>query len=148
MPKKVQYPWYYNGTPLQTVPEGYVGFVYLITYTGNKTSKQYYIGKKHFYSTKTVRPTKKELLNKPKSRPRKVTTESNWKQYFGSNQELKKLVSQEDSSQFTRVILCLCRTKRELTYMEVEYLVKHNVLRKQEYFNDNVLGKFFRRDLV
>ena len=38
--------WLYNNELIETIPEGMVGFVYLIT---NLTNNRKYIGKKNFY---------------------------------------------------------------------------------------------------
>ena len=38
--------------------------------------------------------------------------------------------------------------KKHLTYLETKYLFKNQVLESEEYLNDNILGKFFRKDLV
>ena len=37
---------------------------------------------------------------------------------------------------------------KELTYREFEQLVINQVLEKEEYYNDNILGKFYRKDLT
>ena len=34
-----------------------------------------------------------------------------------------------------------------MTYYELEEQIKHNVLYESHCFNDNILGKFFRKDL-
>jgi hypothetical protein len=40
-------------------------------------------------------------------------------------------------------------TKKLLTYYEVKYQMIYQVLEKpDEYFNDNILGKFFTKDFI
>ena len=49
---------------------------------------------------------------------------------------------------FKREILEFAFKKKHLTYLETKYLFTNNVLENNEYINDNILGKFFRKDLV
>ena len=42
--------WLYNKEPITEIPEGAIGFVYLIT---NQATGMKYIGKKNFYFSKT-----------------------------------------------------------------------------------------------
>ena len=58
----------------------YFGYVYLIT---NVTTGRKYIGRKYFYSRRKPRP---DGTNKKR---RRVTSESDWKKYYGSSPELK-----------------------------------------------------------
>ena len=44
-------------------------------------------------------------------------------------------------------ILRFCNTPKSLTYYEVEELFNHRVLEDKLSLNDNILGKFFRKDL-
>ena len=60
--------------------QGYVAFVYLIT---NLQSGKKYIGKKLLTKTRT-----KKI--KGKTRKKKVVTESDWRDYYGSNDTLKR----------------------------------------------------------
>lgn len=140
-------PWLLNDTPVLEIPEGEpYGFIYEIEC---KSTGEKYIGKKafHSYHTKISR-----VLNERTGRMNKVreveATESNWKIYFGSSIEIKDLVKAKGKQDFTRKILALCKTKKELTFREVEFQCKANVLEKPEYINSNILGKFFRSDFV
>ena len=63
-------PWIYEGRPFTSDDIGdYYGFVYRITNTTNGKS---YIGRKYFVQKR-----------KPRGGKRKVTSESDWKRYFG-----------------------------------------------------------------
>ena len=43
----------------------------------------------------------------------------------------------------------MCPDKKSLTYFEIKYQMIYQVLEKpDEFFNDNILGKFFTKDLV
>ena len=52
-----------------------------------------------------------------------------------------------DSDDIEKFIIRFCKTKKALTYYELEEQIKHNVLYESHCFNDNILGKFFRKDL-
>ena len=96
---------------------------------------------------------KKELAALPVTRGRKSTTkqvikESDWKSYWGSSKELQQDVKELGPEFFECVILKLCRDKKELTYYELHYQCINECLLSYDSYNDNILGKFFRKDLV
>jgi hypothetical protein len=127
-------------------PLNYCGYVYVTCHI--PTGRQY-IGKKAFFHTTTKKLGKKELTEIPVTRGKRptkktVVKESDWKTYYGSNAEIKSLPKDE----MMRHVLRLCKTKKELTYWETKYLFQHNVLEDDRYLNDNILGKFFRKDLI
>jgi hypothetical protein len=130
-------------------PENSLGFVYKITH---KTSNRYYIGKKILFNNTKQKLGKKELLEKT-GRGRKpltkiITKESTWKDYWGSSKEFLDYVKQEGKDNFKREILEVCFSKKHQTYIELKYLFKNDVLEDPLSFNDNLLGKFYRRDLI
>jgi hypothetical protein len=131
-------------------PQDYFGFVYKIT---NLTNSKFYIGKKYFYHTSNVKLGKKELAALPVTRGRKSTTkqvikESDWRSYWGSSKELQQDVKELGAEMFECVILKLCKDKKELTYYELHYQCTNECLLSYDSYNDNILGKFFRKDLV
>jgi hypothetical protein len=131
-------------------PQDYFGFVYKIT---NLTNSKFYIGKKYFYHTSNVKLGKKELALLPVTRGRKSTTkqvikESDWRSYWGSSKELQQDVKELGNEMFECIILKLCRDKKELTYYELHYQCTNECLLSYDSYNDNILGKFFRKDLV
>lgn len=65
----------------------------------------------------------------------------NWRTYTSSNKEIKDLCKNNDA---LYEIICLCSTKRELTYQETRHLFINDVLNDVEYCNGNILGKFYR----
>ena len=70
-------PWYYQGAAFTSNDIGdFFGFVYRIT--NLQTGKQY-IGRKYFTQRR-----------KPRGGKRRVTSESDWKKYYGSSEELKR----------------------------------------------------------
>lgn len=130
-------------------PSECVGFIYKIT---NTKTGMFYIGRKSLYSTVTKKLTKKELEEhtKPGKKPtkKKVTSESNWKDYWGSNDVLLKEIKVEGEDNYVREILKLCYNKKQLTYWELHYQCINEVLLTDKSYNSNVLAKFFRKDLV
>ncbi len=130
-------------------PEKYFGFVYKIT---NKETGKFYIGKKVFWNNKKKKLTKKQLAELPPTPGRKPThevirVESDWKTYWGSSKELLADVKLLGEDKFERLIISTCPNKKHLTYSELFYQIHYNVLVVDSY-NDNILGKFFRKDLI
>lgn len=132
-------------------PEDYIGFVYKIT---NLTNSKFYIGKKYFWYNKKKKLTKKQLAELPVTPGRKPTheivrVESDWKTYWGSSKELLTDVNELSPMFFECLILKLCKSKKELTYYEMHYQCKFDCLIPgTNSYNDNILGKFFTRDLA
>ncbi len=144
--------WTYKGkviTELTDIPENTFGFIYEITHlpTGRK-----YLGKKQLMSIQTKALGKKELAlltDGRASKKKKVIKESDWKNYYGSQSEIKQLVKEGKKEDFKREILEFVPTKKLLTYYETKYLFLHNVLEPgSNYINDNILGKFYSKDLA
>ena len=130
-------------------PDNTHGFVYRIIH---KPTGKMYIGRKILQNTTKVKLGKKELKELAGVVGRKpayklAVKESNWKTYWGSNKFLKELYETEPKENFEREILICAPTKKLLTYYELKYQILYEVLEKpEEFFNDNILGKFFTRD--
>lgn len=132
--------WLYKNKLIESIedfPEGTYGFIYEVihTPTGRK-----YLGKKVLQFNRTLPPLKGQ------KRKRKVVKESDWLTYYGSHAEIKSLIKEGKQEEFTREILQLVPTKKLLTYFECKYLFIKEVLEHQEYINDNILAKFYRKD--
>jgi hypothetical protein len=132
-------PWNYNGIPFTSSDIGdYFGFVYLIE---NKLNGRKYIGRKYLWQFRT-----------PKGKKRKVKTESNWKDYYGSCPELKEDIDKFGRQNFSRTILSLHKTKGKTNYEETRQLFVRNVLiegldnGEPAFYNSNVLSRYFRKD--
>jgi hypothetical protein len=139
--------WLYNNK--EDFPTDYYGFIYKIT---NLETGKYYIGKKAFFHNKKKKLTKKEIAEQT-GPGRKATTrvdqeDSGWKSYWGSSKELIADVKKLGEDKFTRVILKFAKTKKQLTYYELESQILHNALFDNTSYNDNILGKFFKKDFV
>ena len=138
--------WYYKGQCIQELPEGAFGFLYkIITYNEIGLPK-YYFGKKQLHFKKKVKLPRKARLNSENKRKRidyKVS-ESDWRDYYGSSKELLKWIEENGTQDVYREILSFHNTKIDLTYREMELLVKENVLFREDCYNSNILSKFFR----
>lgn len=130
--------WFYEGKEVDgDIVEGYTGFVYRITNTVNGRK---YIGKKLFKSTRTKKV-------KGKVRKKKVVSESNWKQYYGSNAELLEDVSKYGESSFKREIIKLCKTKGTANYYEMKYQILEDALESDEYYNQWIAVKVHKSQI-
>ena len=144
--------WIYKNKPFTEIPEGYVGFTYKITCI-NKSNEYFgwtYFGMKNFFSTTTIKLSKKELsliTDKRLKKTKKETKESNWRVYNSSNKFLQDLIK-KNPTHFKKEIVDFAKTKKLMSYMELELLVKNDVLRDNKNFNGNILSKFFKRDLI
>ena len=132
-------PWYYKGTAFTSDDIGdFFGYVYCIT---NKTTGKKYIGRKYFVQKR-----------KPKGGKRRVTSESDWKRYYGSCPELKEDIKLLGKPSFSREILSLHTTKGRTNYEETRQLFLHDVLTKTltdgtpAFYNSNILGRYYRKD--
>jgi hypothetical protein len=118
--------WKYNNIPVDELPEGCEGFVYLIT---NLTNDKKYIGKKLARFKKTKPPLK------GKKNKRRSTVESDWRDYWGSSDRLNEDVALLGPSNFTREILYYCTSRSELSYLEAREQFDRKVLETDEYYN-------------
>lgn len=128
--------WNYNGEPLTEVPEGYVGFVYVIT---DKSNGKMYVGKKGFWSKKTLPPLK------GKTRKRRSLVESDWQKYYGSSEMVKELLENYGEENFHREILYLCKSKSEMGYLEAKEQFDRNVLLDDSYYNGIINCRIHRK---
>lgn len=145
--------WLYKNEPMEELssfPEGTFGFIYMVTHIPSGLS---YLGKKSLHHNIKKKLTKKQLAEQT-GRGRKPTTEvvqkeSDWKTYYGSAKPILELIKQGKQDEFKRVILHLVPNKKLLTYYECKYLFIHDVLEEPDkWFNDNILGKFYRKDFA
>ena len=132
-------PWIFKGSVFDSddIGDNY-GFVYCIT---NTTTGKSYIGRKYFVQKR-----------KPKGGKRRVTSESDWKRYYGSSDELKQDIKTLGRDSFKREILSLHTTLGRTNYEETRQLFLNEVLTKRltdgspAYYNSNILGRYYRKD--
>lgn len=134
--------WIYQKGKIESLddfPKGAFGFIYEIEHlpTGKK-----YIGKKQLRFTRKLPPLKGQ------KRWRKVEKESDWLKYTGSHTFLKEIRKENRYDELRREILLICFTKKILTYNELKYQMMFEVLEESSYLNDNLLGKFYRKDFI
>ncbi len=145
--------WLYQNKQIQSIedfPEETFGYVYRIT---NLETGKYYIGRKQLQSKINKKLGKKEIAALPTQRGRApskklIISESNWKEYWGSCKPLLQDVKNLGEDKFKREILMLCKTKKLLTYWELAYQIKQDVLTDASSYNDNILAKFHRQDFI
>ena len=132
-------PWLYEGKPFTSDDIGdFFGFVYCIT---NIQSGKRYIGRKYF-----------QQKRKPRGGKRRVTSESDWKKYYGSSNELSADRKLLGNSAFKREILSLHTRLGDVNFEETKQLFLHNVLtetldgKTPLYYNSNILGRYMRKD--
>ena len=132
-------PWIYNGMPFTSSNiQDYFGFVYLIQ---NNLNGKKYIGRKYLWQFRT-----------PKGKKRKVKSESNWKEYYGSCPELKEDIDKLGRENFSRTILSLHKTKGKTNFEETRQLFVNGVLTESldaggpAFYNSNILNRYFRKD--
>ena len=132
-------PWTYEGATFTTDDiDNFFGFVYCIT---NNTNGRQYIGRKYFWKFRT-----------PRGKKRKVKSESDWKNYYGSSEELKEEIQQLGRQNFSRVMLSLHKTAGKTNFEETRQLFLKGVLTESlsdgtpKYYNSNILSRYFRKD--
>ena len=122
-------PWTFNNKIVEELPQGAVGFVYIIT---NTTNNRKYIGKKLAQFKKT-KPPLKGRKNK-----RRTTIESDWREYYGSSDELTEDVQNLGVENFKREILFYAEKRSQLSYIEAREQFNHKVLESDEYYNGHI----------
>ena len=132
-------PWTYKGSTFTSADiDGQFGFVYRIT--NLQTGKQY-IGRKYFWQKR-----------KPRTGGRRVTSESDWKKYYGSSKELNEERKSVGNNTFLREIISIHKTLGQVNYEETRQLFINNVLTEADengtpkFYNSNILGRYMRKD--
>lgn len=122
----------------------YAGFVYRIT---NLVDGRMYIGRKRFDKKRRLKPLK------GKKRRRLQVTESDWRTYTGSCEELNADIERIGKENFRFEILSFHNNCTELNYAELVCQVLLNVLdAKNEageriYYNKNIVRRYYPSEL-
>ena len=152
--------WSYQGrliTDISDMPKGTYGFIYEVIY---KPKDIRYIGKKVLFFERNKRLGKRALEALREERKakgiggrvplkQKIITESDWKDYFGSQKEIVQLAKKDKAGEnWEKKILEFVPNKKLLTYYETKHLFINRVLEDNysTHINDNILGKFYRKD--
>ncbi len=121
--------WVFEDKIVEQLPEWVTGFVYQIT---NTVNGRMYIGKKLARFKKSRKPLKGRV-NK-----RRYTVDSDWKEYFGSSDELNADIKKFGKLKFKREILFYCKSKAELSYIEAREQFARKVLESDQYYNGHI----------
>ena len=116
--------------------DSYQGFVYIITH---KASGKYYIGKKFYWFKRTLKPLK------GKKRKRRTVVESDWKNYWGSSNNLLADVEKYGKRAFTREILYHCKTKFDCALEELKLQIYYDVLNDKNSYNEIINVRLRKR---
>jgi len=127
--------WIYQNSPVENLPEDCVGFVYLIT---NNLSGKKYIGKKLAKFAKTTYKTVKLKNGTKKKKKIRSKIDSDWREYYGSNDQLNRDVLIHGTENFTREILYYCNSKAECSYIEAREQFTNRVLESTDYYNGQI----------
>ena len=148
--------WIYKDKEIVSIdqlPSNAYGFIYLLIFIDPNSVEKAYIGQKALYSYRTLPALKNgsqrsnsERIGKNIKGKRQyfdvVKKESNWKAYKSSSKDIPK-----NAELVERHILDIATSKRHLTYLETKYLFLHEVLESDDYYNKNILGKFYEGNL-
>lgn len=124
-------------------PVEFEGFVYLIT---NTITEQRYIGKKIFWSNRTLPPLA------GKKRKRKVKKESDWKEYTSSSNYVAEQILEFGIDNFKFQILTMHETRGEANYHETKALILNDVLEAKLpngdwlYLNENIERVWYKSE--
>jgi len=118
----------------------YIGYTYIIT---NIPERKFYIGKKLFFSIRKLKPLK------GKKNKRLVRKETDWRDYYGSCNELNADIERLGKDNFEREILSCYKTRWEWSYAELKEQVDRDVLRRKDFYNGIIRVRLpgFKKDL-
>jgi hypothetical protein len=137
--------WVYKGEVFNDskIPEGALGFIYEMEAIIDGQAVRY-IGKKNFYSTTKKKFGVKALANMEDKRAKKYTIQvkPNYQNYYSSNKVLQD--AHKAGVIIKRFMVRICFSKTELTYHETKFQFVREVLEKEEYLNQNILGRFYK----
>lgn len=155
--------WIYQGNSITSLEQiekllGYkpYGFIYNIVAQNGRE----YIGQKQLCSTRSKVIGKRQLLKEGKSAFRRkknkktgewkyyqeVTKESDWKNYCGSNKQLKQDI--KNGASITKYILRFVKEKSMMHYEETKEILCSNALEEERFYNDNALGRFYKKNIL
>ena len=127
--------WLFEGTEVENLPDDCIGFVYQIT---NHINGRKYIGKKLAKFSKTTQRTVKLKNGSKKKKKIRSKVDSDWRDYYGSNDALIKDVEIHGPENFTREILYYCKSKAECSYIEAREQFSKRVLESDDYYNGHI----------
>lgn len=110
--------WFYNDEPVNEIDPQYIGYVYCIS---NLLDGRKYFGKKKSKFAKTsVKTIKVKSTGLKKKKKTRTQADSDWRDYYGSSDELKADVEKLGKENFKREILYFCSSLSECSYYEAK----------------------------
>jgi hypothetical protein len=137
--------WTFNNIIVEELPEDCVGFVYLIT---NKANTRMYIGKKLAKFSKTSYKTVTLKNGTKKKKKIRSKIDSDWRDYYGSSDELNKDVVKFGKDNFLREILFYCKSKAECSYIEAREQFSRKVLESEQYYNGQISVRLHKTHIL
>ena len=131
--------WLHKGKVVDILPEDCEAFVYLIT---NNQNGMKYIGKKLTQFKRSKKPLK------GRTNKRRYTVESDWKDYYGSSDELTADVELLGKDKFKREIMFWCSSKSELSYIEAREQFTHKVLESKQWYNGHIRVRVHQKGIL
>jgi len=131
--------WLYKNKEVTEIPTEFIGFVYLIT---NTTNDRKYIGKKLTQFKRSKKPLK------GRTNKRRYTVESDWKDYYGSSDELSADVELLGKDKFKREIMFWCSSKSQLSYIEAREQFTHKVLESKQWYNGHIRVRVHQKGIL
>jgi len=131
--------WFYKNKEVIEIPEGMIGFVYIIT---NLSNDRKYIGKKLTQFKRSKKPLK------GRTNKRRYTVESDWQDYYGSSDELSADVQLLGKDNFRREIMFWCANKSELSYIEAREQFTHKVLESKQWYNGHIRVRVHQKGIL
>jgi hypothetical protein len=119
--------WTYHGREVtDEMVEGYQAFVYIIVRTDQP---KFYIGKKRLIKKSSKPPLK------GKKRKRVSYGASDWRDYYGSSDELLKDIETHGKENFRREILYLAKSLGDSSYVELFYQIQTWAITDPRFYN-------------
>ena len=110
--------WLFNENLMIEPPQDAIGFVYVIS---NLIDGRKYYGKKILKFKKTsVRTVKIKSTGLKKKKKTRTQVDSDWRDYYGSSDELKADIEKLGEENFKREIIRFCSSLTELGYYEAK----------------------------
>jgi hypothetical protein len=97
-----------------------------------------YIGKKLAKFSKTTYKVVKLKNGTKKKKKIRGKIDSDWRDYYGSSDELLKDIAQLGQENFRREVLYYCNSKAETSYIEAREQFTRRVLESDDYYNGQI----------
>jgi hypothetical protein len=100
-----------------------------------------YIGKKLAKFSKTTYKVVKLKNGTKKKKKIRGKIDSDWRDYYGSSDELLKDIAQLGQENFRREVLYYCNSKAEMSYIEAREQFTRRVLESDAYYNGQISAR-------